>query len=64
MLNWPWQQGDIIFCDPLEGVVAIPHGHVDQVLELMPKLVVTDDKVKDAVAKGENVFDAFKKFRG
>lgn len=45
-------------------MVAIPQDLLDQVLELMPKLVAMDDKVKDAVAKGENVFDAFKKFRG
>ncbi|KAF7176995.1 hypothetical protein CNMCM7691_004536 [Aspergillus felis] len=55
--------GDIIFCDPLEGVVAIPHELLDQVLELMPKLVAMDDKVKDAVSQGMNVFDAFKQFR-
>jgi regulator of RNase E activity RraA len=56
-------QGDIILCDPLEGVVAIPQELLDQVLELMPKLVAMDDKVKDAVSQGMNVFDAFKQFR-
>lgn len=56
-------QGDIIFCDPLEGVVAIPQELLDQVLELMPKLVAMDDKVKDAVSQEMNVFDAFKQFR-
>ncbi|KAF7117773.1 hypothetical protein CNMCM5793_006953 [Aspergillus hiratsukae] len=55
--------GDIIFCDPLEGVVAIPQELLEQVLELMPKLVAMDDKVKDAVSQGMNVFDAFKQFR-
>ncbi|KAB8239378.1 hypothetical protein ETB97_006941 [Aspergillus alliaceus] len=55
--------GDIIFCDPLEGVVAIPRELLDQVLELMPELVAMDDKVKEAVMQGSNVFDAFKKFR-
>ncbi|QRD83000.1 DlpA domain protein [Aspergillus flavus] len=55
--------GDIIFCDPLEGVVAIPRELLDQVLDLMPKLVAMDDKVKEAVLQGSNVFDAFKKFR-
>ncbi|KAL5362507.1 ribonuclease E inhibitor RraA/Dimethylmenaquinone methyltransferase [Aspergillus floccosus] len=55
--------GDIIFCDPLEGVVAIPRGLLDQVLEVMPKLVAMDDKVKEAVEQGMNVFDAFKQFR-
>lgn len=56
-------QGDIIFCDPLEGVVAIPRELLDQVLETMPKLVSMDDKVKDAVLQGSTVNDAFKKFR-
>ncbi|GFF23315.1 uncharacterized protein MJ0644 [Aspergillus lentulus] len=55
--------GDIIFCDPLEGVVAIPQELLDQVLELMPKLVAMDDKVKDAVSQGMNVSHAFKQFR-
>jgi regulator of RNase E activity RraA len=56
-------QGDIIFCDPLEGVVAIPQELLDQVLELMPRLVAMDDKVKVAVSQGMSVFDAFKQFR-
>jgi regulator of RNase E activity RraA len=55
--------GDIIFCDPLEGVVTIPRDLLDQVLEVMPKLVAMDDKVKEAVEQGMNVFDAFKQFR-
>ncbi|RMJ28153.1 DlpA domain protein [Aspergillus sp. HF37] len=55
--------GDIIFCDPLEGVVAIPRDQLDQVLDLMPKLVAMDDRVKEAVAQGQEVADAFKKFR-
>ncbi|PLB55014.1 RraA-like protein [Aspergillus steynii IBT 23096] len=55
--------GDIIFCDPLEGVVAIPIDLLDPVLELMPKLVAMDDRVKEAVVQGSSVFDAFQKFR-
>ncbi|KAL4891925.1 ribonuclease E inhibitor RraA/Dimethylmenaquinone methyltransferase [Aspergillus ambiguus] len=55
--------GDIIFCDPLEGVVTIPRDLLDPVLEAMPKLVAMDDKVKEAVSQGMNVFDAFKQFR-
>lgn len=57
-------QGDIIFCDPLEGVVVIPRDLLDQVLETMPKLIAVDDKVKEAVEQGSSVQDAFKKFRG
>lgn len=44
-------------------MVSIPIAHLDEVLELMPKLVAMDDKVKEAVQNGEKVFDAFKKFR-
>ncbi|KAJ0424503.1 hypothetical protein BJY00DRAFT_299244 [Aspergillus carlsbadensis] len=57
------EPGDIIFCDPLEGVVAIPRELLDQVLEIMPKLVDMDDKVKAAVEKGSSAFDAFQQFR-
>ncbi|KAL4921671.1 hypothetical protein BDW62DRAFT_208241 [Aspergillus aurantiobrunneus] len=57
------EPGDIIFCDPLEGVVAIPRDLLDQVLETMPKLIAMDDKVKEAVEQGSSVHDAFKKFR-
>ncbi|CAI7631984.1 unnamed protein product [Penicillium glandicola] len=56
--------GDIIFCDPLEGVVAIPRELLGQVLELMPKLTKMDEQAKEAVAQGMSVTDAFKKFRG
>ncbi|OJJ49046.1 hypothetical protein ASPZODRAFT_157525 [Penicilliopsis zonata CBS 506.65] len=55
--------GDIIFCDPLEGVVAIPQDLLDPVLELMPKLVAMDDRVKEAVVNGMSVYEAFQKFR-
>ncbi|THC92480.1 hypothetical protein EYZ11_008044 [Aspergillus tanneri] len=55
--------GDIIFCDPLEGIVSIPRDLLHSVLELMPKLGAMDDKVKEAVAQGSSVFHAFQKFR-
>lgn len=57
-------QGDIIFCDPLEGVVAIPAELLEDVLILMPKLVDADDKVKEAIQTGMSVAEAFKKYRG
>ncbi|KKK14158.1 hypothetical protein P175DRAFT_0518618 [Aspergillus ochraceoroseus IBT 24754] len=57
------EPGDIIFCDPLEGVVAIPRNLLDRVLEVMPKLTAMDERVKDAVGNGSSVFDAFKEFR-
>lgn len=56
-------QGDIIFCDPLEGVVAIPRDLLTAVLDLIPKLISMDDKVKEAVEQGLSVTEATKKFR-
>lgn len=52
-----------MFGDPEEGVVVIPRGLLDETLELMPKLVAADDKVKEAVLNGMTVADAFKQFR-
>lgn len=43
--------------------MAIPHELLDQVLEVIPKLVAMDDKVKEAVLQRSTVNDAFKKFR-
>ncbi|KAL4990554.1 ribonuclease E inhibitor RraA/Dimethylmenaquinone methyltransferase [Aspergillus falconensis] len=57
------EPGDIVFCDPLEGVVIIPKDLLDQVLKVMPGIVKADDKVKEAVEGGMSVFEAFKKFR-
>lgn len=37
---------------------------LDRVLEVMPKLVGMDDKVKEAVEGGMSVFEAFGRFRG
>lgn len=56
-------QGDIVFCDPLEGIVVIPQGLLDEVISLMPKLVEADERVKEDVEKVGSVFDAFKKHR-
>jgi len=56
--------GDIVFCDPLEGVVVIPQALVDQVVDLIPKLVSADDKVKEDVEAGSTVQTGFKKHRG
>ncbi|KAL4974175.1 ribonuclease E inhibitor RraA/Dimethylmenaquinone methyltransferase [Aspergillus desertorum] len=58
------EPGDIVFCDPLEGVVVIPKNLLDRVLEVMPGIVEADDKVKEAVEGGMSVFEAFNKFRG
>lgn len=53
----------MVFCDPLEGVVVIPKQLVDQVIDLMPKLVAADEKVKNDVEKGSTVAAAFKEHR-
>ncbi|KAJ0369988.1 hypothetical protein COL154_001794 [Colletotrichum chrysophilum] len=55
--------GDLVFADPVNGVVVIPKDKTDQVLELLPKLTAADDKVKEDVLKGTSVFDAFKAHR-
>ncbi|KAJ5595261.1 uncharacterized protein N7459_001469 [Penicillium hispanicum] len=55
--------GDIVFCDPMEGVVVIPRDLLDPVLEIMPKLISMDDQAKEAVARGMSVTEAFKKYR-
>lgn len=44
-------------------MVAIPKNLLDDVLELCPKLMVQDDKVKADVEKGMSVFEAMKKHR-
>jgi hypothetical protein len=43
--------------------VAIPKDLVDDVIDLMPKLVHADEKVKEDVQAGSSVFEAFKKHR-
>ncbi|TWU73075.1 hypothetical protein ED733_003799 [Metarhizium rileyi] len=55
--------GDIAFQDPVNGVVMIPREKLDQVLDMLPKLVAADDKVKDDVLKGMSVYEAFKLHR-
>ncbi|KAL4930766.1 RraA family protein [Aspergillus undulatus] len=58
------EPGDIVFADPLEGVVVIPRHLLDSVLEVMPRLVEMDESVKTAVESGMSVKEAFGKFRG
>ncbi|KAK6509196.1 hypothetical protein TWF481_003957 [Arthrobotrys musiformis] len=55
--------GDIIFADPVNGVVAIPQDKLDAVLELLPKITAADDKVRVDVLNGSGLQDAFKKHR-
>ncbi|KAI9846266.1 MAG: hypothetical protein M1837_004255 [Sclerophora amabilis] len=51
--------GDIVFCDPLEGVEIIPQDLLDAVLDLLPRMVEADDRVKEDVKNGGKVQDAF-----
>ncbi|KAL4797186.1 ribonuclease E inhibitor RraA/Dimethylmenaquinone methyltransferase [Aspergillus venezuelensis] len=55
--------GDIVFADPLEGVVVIPRELLDEVLRVMPGLVEMDDNVKGGVEGGMSVKEAFGRFR-
>lgn len=56
--------GDIVISDAINGVVVIPIEHVASVVELLPHMVEADDRVKEDVAQGVTVQDAFKKHRG
>ena len=56
--------GDLVMIDPFEnGVVAIPQEKVDEVLELLPKLVAADEQVLRDVQAGVSVADAFTRHR-
>ncbi|KJZ70415.1 hypothetical protein HIM_10183 [Hirsutella minnesotensis 3608] len=56
--------GDIVFHDPANGLVIIPHDKVTEVLDLMPKLTAADERVKEDVLKGASVQEAFRAHRG
>ncbi|KAF2130347.1 DlpA domain-containing protein [Dothidotthia symphoricarpi CBS 119687] len=56
--------GDIVMIDPFEnGVVAVPQDKVEELLELLPKLVGADEKVIADVEQGVSVQEAFKHHR-
>lgn len=58
------EPGDIVMIDSSEnGVVVIPQGKLDEVLELLPKLVGADEKVIQDVVQGVSVKEAFKRHR-
>ncbi|KAI9765609.1 MAG: hypothetical protein M1840_007298 [Geoglossum simile] len=56
--------GDIIFADPVEGVVCIPKDKLDDVLRVLPSITAADERVLEAVKAGMEVQEAFRKFRG
>lgn len=56
--------GDIVMIDPAEnGVVVVPLEKVEELLELLPKLVGADEKVIADVEQGVSVEEAFKRHR-
>ncbi|KAL6707699.1 hypothetical protein ACN47E_003820 [Coniothyrium glycines] len=58
------EAGDIVMIDPFEnGVVAVPQGQIEELLELLPKLVGADEKVIADVEQGASVQEAFQKHR-
>jgi regulator of RNase E activity RraA len=56
--------GDLVFSDAVNGVIVIPQDKVSEVVEMLPKLVEADDRVKEEVKNGVSVKEAFKKHRG
>lgn len=46
------------------GIVAIPQDKLEQVLEMLPRLVKADERVVEEVRGGMAVGEAFKKYRG
>ena len=57
------EPGDIMFCDPQEGIARIPSKLLDEVFLYMKNHDVPEESIKEAVAGGTSVTDAFKKFR-
>lgn len=53
---------DLLFCDD-NGVVVIPKAQVSAVVDLLPRIVGADDKVKKDVEMGVSVKEAFEKHR-
>lgn len=58
------EPGDIVMIDPVEnGVVVVPKGKIEDLLEMLPKLVDADEKVITDVRQGISVKDAFQQHR-
>jgi regulator of RNase E activity RraA len=57
--------GDIVMIDYVEGgTVVIPKKAVEEILEMLPKLVEADEGAMNDVLAGGEVGDAFRKWRG
>ena len=57
------KSGDIVFCDPSEGVVVIPQELIEDVVKFLPKHLKTEEAIKSAVKDGMSVSEAFRRFR-
>ena len=55
--------GDWVCSDSMNGVVVIPQKKLGDVVNMLPGLVGQDDRVREAVARGLGVGEAFKRFR-
>lgn len=52
-----------MFCDAAEGVVVIPRGMLDEVLQYISDHSQAEGDIKDAVSGGMSVAEAFSKWR-
>jgi regulator of RNase E activity RraA len=57
------EPGDIIFCDPAEGVVRIPADLLERVIHWLQARHGAEERVKRFVAGGGSVQEAFERFR-
>jgi regulator of RNase E activity RraA len=58
------EPGDVVMVDPAEkGVVVVPRGRLDEVLEILPGAVEADGRVVADVERGGSVKEAFAKHR-
>lgn len=52
-----------MFCDMTEGVVVIPLGMLDKVLQYMSDHAQAEENIKEAVTRGMSVEEAFSRWR-
>lgn len=56
--------GDLVMIDPHSvGIVVIPSGRLDEVLDMLPELVKADERVIADVKNGVSVKEAFRRHR-
>ena len=52
-----------MFCDPTEGVVAIPQQKLEALTRILPGLAADEAKVQMAIEQGGSIYEAFKSRR-